>query len=258
MPHIDKRTQRSIAMLLPQSGAPVATGFLVEMRDEHDHRPKHVYLVTCEHCIHASRKARLSNGTVFEVTPSQWRISPDGHDVAVVEVTDHLPEDFYQEEFIPLGSMINEDLRWYGLGDEIFMLGLHVNEADTGTNAPRARFGNISAWATETLQGNGNIKRSHLGDMRSRTGFSGSPVFAYRETAGLSGYNNLEYRLLGIHSHQFEDRVQLLNDQQTYIQIPSSMTVIVPAWSLRFLVIDPQLRSMRKTRKSYPIAGWQD
>ena len=67
------------------------------------------------------------------------------------------------------------------------MLGLLANQPGKQRNLVAARFGNISLMADEDepiKQGNGNLRPSHLFDVKSRTGFSGSPVFVYRTMYG--------------------------------------------------------------------------
>ncbi len=71
-----------------------------------------------------------------------------------------------------------------GLGENAFMIGLFLQHPDRGGdyNVPCARFGNVAMlsnlhavprWGSYSCP-------AHLIDMRSRTGFSGSPVFVYR------------------------------------------------------------------------------
>jgi hypothetical protein len=76
--------------------------------------------------------------------------------------------------------------KWVGPGDDAFMVGLYVDQPLGARNDPNARFGNVSRLASEghpVEQGHGLKEPSDVVDMRSRTGFSGSPVFVYRREA---------------------------------------------------------------------------
>ncbi|MEA2829636.1 MAG: hypothetical protein QOF22_384 [Bradyrhizobium sp.] len=88
------------------------------------------------------------------------------------------------------------------MGTDLYMPGLLANEDEIGTNVPQARFGNLSAFAKDGIlskQGNGVRRPCHLGDMRSRTDFSGLPVIVYIETTALDGKVDVKNRLLRIH-----------------------------------------------------------
>lgn len=259
MPRIPQDHLDSIAILLrPQSRSgvpePVGTAFLLQVRDD-ILIPPSIYLVTCEHCVGDAKSVRFHDKNQFDIDASMWTAAPDGDDVVAMDVTERLPPSFSTDRVINIGSTIPQhhlSYRDYDVGDEIYMLGLHVNERDTGTNLPRARFGNISAWANDDgaiAQGNGNIRPTHLGDMRSRTGFSGSPVFAYREVPVLDGKTQLKSGLLGVHCAQFPDRVEIISGGNAYpADIPSSITKIVPAWVLRFIQDAPLFKETRRQR----------
>lgn len=256
MPKISRDLIQSIAILLrPQPLSevpdPVGTAFLVQVRDSILH-PVSVYLVTCEHCVQAAKSVRFYDRTVIPLEPSLWKKPPSDDDVVAMDITDSLPGSFPSDELIPLGEMVRNQESGFAIGSEIFMLGLHVNERDTGANTPRARFGNISAWASDEAlitQGNGALRPTHLGDMRSRTGFSGSPVFAYFEIPGLSGSVVPRRSLFGVHSDQFPDRVEIISGGKAYpADIPSSITKIVPAWVLQFIEDDQDFRMVRRQR----------
>lgn len=257
MPSIPESYIRSIAILLrnhPETGAvePVGTAFLVQTR-EFVLPPVHVYLVTCHHCIAAATMVRFHDDTVLEVKRADWVLAPSGDDVAVIDITDRLPAAIVADACIPLG-LLAQDHGEYHLGDEIYMLGLHVNERDTGTNHPRARFGNVSARASDKapiMQGNGSVGPTHIGDMRSRTGFSGSPVFVYFEIPGLSGDVQTKHALFGIHSDQFREPIHIVvGGTERRAEIGSSMTKIVPAWVLTFIDVHEDLVAQRGRREA--------
>jgi hypothetical protein len=257
MPAIDKQQLDSVAILFRpnvQSQKPeaVGTAFIVRFREQIDDEFVSYYLVTCEHCIAPAKSARFCTGDTLAVQRHQWTFSPAGDDVAAMDITDLLPAPLDRFGYIDLGSMIRDQPSSIAVGSELFMLGLFANEDDRGFNAPRARFGNISAMADARIpieQGNGNRRPTHLGDMRSRTGFSGSPVFAYQLH---SGYDALvqETGWLGVHSGQYPDRVTIIAGGKPYpADIPASMTIIVPAWALQFIEDDPNFAAVRNARR---------
>jgi hypothetical protein len=66
-----------------------------------------------------------------------------------------------------------------GVGEDGFMLGLFAGAPGKKRNQVAARFGNVTLLAhrDEPID---EGRPAHLFDMRSRSGFSGSPVFVYR------------------------------------------------------------------------------
>jgi hypothetical protein len=91
-----------------------------------------------------------------------------------------------------------------GVGDETFMIGRFLNhQGDADVLLPAARFGTISMPARRIW--NGQLRRDQLSfgvEMRSRTGFSGSPVFVYRTAATnpfeVKGASEKFWGLLGV------------------------------------------------------------
>ncbi len=231
---------------------PVGTAFIVRFRENLDDQFNSFYLVSCQHCINLATLARLSTGDQIPVRREDWTVAPTGDDVAAIDITGQLIAPLDRFGFVELSSMVQDMPSNINVGSDLFMLGLFANEPDTGANVPRARFGNVSAMASSGVpvsQGNGANRPSHLGDMRSRTGFSGSPVFAY-ET--LSGYGSLVQRThwLGIHSGQFPDRLNVLVGGKTYpADIPASMTIIVPAWVMIFIEQDAVFAAKREAHR---------
>ena len=165
-----------------------------------------------------------------------------------------------------------------GPGDDVFMVGLFVDYEDSSIiNAPFVRFGNISSNPIPIRQPEpvNCLADSYCLDMRSRKGYSGSPVFVYRtpgydleEIPGsgdqtkllTSGRNHLSF--LGIHYGQFPEIWEVasdgkLKDQESkkehkelltdgrYIKGLSGMTCVLPAWSILEVLDIPKLKSLR-------------
>ncbi|NTG32430.1 trypsin-like peptidase domain-containing protein [Agrobacterium rhizogenes] len=254
MPHIPSEHLQSIATLYgphPKSGAlhPQGTSFLVDWRDDITDQPS-TYLVSCDHC-YSTTHVRFAHEDLIELDKTEWKKEPSGSDIMAMDVTEILPASLSKYTFVNLAVRIGMHDRGLSsdVGDEIYLLGLHADENDAGNGHPRARFGNISAWADPNYpieQGNRHAGQSHIGDMRSRGGFSGSPVFAYRESDDWN--DSPRPRLLGVHSGQFKERIPVAGLQETYATLPSSLTIIVPAWNLEFIETDADFARCRHLR----------
>jgi hypothetical protein len=255
VPKILQRNFDSIAILLDAYNVPVGTAFLVEFRETVFE--KFVYLVTCAHCVPKQVSVRLNDESEFKVSPEEWVHAPGNVDLVAVDVTGQLSKEFFDQEFIPEGAIPHYDpdksgvLRQYWVGDEIYILGLHVNEQNTGNNDPRARFGYLSGWNVRAQQGNGHEGNVLIGDVRSRSGFSGSPVFAFRPHE--SDPTASKQHLIGIHSDQFPERIQVTGTADTFMaNISSGMTIMVPSWKLRSFLQGPTFVAQREARHTFP------
>ncbi|MBX4949594.1 trypsin-like peptidase domain-containing protein [Rhizobium binae] len=255
MPKILKRNFDSIAILLNAYNVPVGTAFLVEFRGTVFE--KFVYLVTCAHCVQNAVTVRLNDKSTFKVPPEEWVHAPGNVDLVAVDVTGHLSKELFDQEFIPEGAIPYYDpdkpgdLRQYWVGDEIYILGLHVNEGNTGNNDPRARFGYLSGWNVKATQGNGHEGNVLIGDVRSRSGFSGSPVFAFRPHE--SDPTASKQHLIGIHSGQFPERIEVTGTAEKFMaNISSGMTIMVPSWKLRSFLQEPTFVAQREARQIFP------
>src|SRR5947209_14045976 len=189
MPEIREELIRSI-VTLHISGRPVGTAFVIR-HIEDDMISKSYYLITCQHCVTKEVVARFASGFSLIVHSSEWRTSTHKDDVAALDVTDVVANDG-EIGSLDYGIAQRHAEPFFGVGVDLYMLGLLVDEKDVGTNLPRARFGNLSAVADERVlhrQGNGQERPCHLGDMRSRTGFSGSPVIGYLALPALGHVN---------------------------------------------------------------------
>lgn len=180
-----------------ESGAPHGgCGFLIGMpwesltnTDPHL-QPFHVYAVTNHHVLISGntdasviRLNTLDGSTdIIETDPSEWEHHP-GHDVAVYRCP--LDSKHHKYIFDPISRLIDDDvIKGYalGVGDEVFALGRFI-DVDGGSqrNLVVGRFGYVSLMPEAPVAGGmgGRYESSYLIEMRSRTGFSGSPVYIY-------------------------------------------------------------------------------
>lgn len=214
------------------------------------------------------RLNRNSGGSdVFEFGPEEWVFEPNGHDVAVLpftKVSSRTHKMFPIEVRLLATRAILADLG-IGPGDDVFMVGRFIDHDGEETNTPAVRFGNISMMADGKIrQPNNADKETYCVDVRSRSGFSGSPVFAYRTaTSNLEaihaialGGKNQFVVLLGVHWGQFPERweVSTVNDgpeaqnrwqkgDRAYVKGLSGMTCVAPAWAILALLETPTIRS---------------
>jgi hypothetical protein len=179
----------------PKTGkveGPLGTGSIVGRPSQADGSAYNLYGVTNWH-VALERGASIirlntHNGKTrflrYELT--DWQFIPRHDDIAAIDLADDLSQTTDEIMFIGEKQFISREiLEQFGiwLGEDVFMIGLYVNQDGGARNIPCGRFGNLSMVANEQApieQPNKMMRPSHLVDMRSRSGFSGSPVFVYR------------------------------------------------------------------------------
>jgi hypothetical protein len=195
---------------------------------------------------------RRGSSRIIDLDCTEWIVHPDGDDLAVAYIGDKI--DSAADEMIVaetdhfiLESSITE--HGIGMGDDVFMIGRFINlQGDEHRIAPSARFGSISMMPQSLW--NPALKRQQLSfavEMRSRTGFSGSPVTVYRTPPG----NPFRYKaqrqtfwgLLGINWGYVLDE----NGDNTWLN------GVVPAWKILDVLNMPVL----KTKHEANLADWE-
>ncbi|HEY3638083.1 MAG TPA: hypothetical protein VGK90_08005 [Rhizomicrobium sp.] len=245
------------------------------------------------------------NSRFIHLEPDEWEFIAGGDDLAVADITERLQQGdivfCVPEDLFATPDFIND----YGvnIGEDCFMLGLFAEHPGKRKNLVAARFGNLSLAANEDApieQPNDSVRPSHIIDMHSRPGFSGSPAFVYRTPSGdlrhasqgprvrlpkvrnvITTYGgkgtlqpdiedwheyvhereNTFLRLLGIHVGQYPETVvarkvtkkqenieDVIRDRDK-IQIPSSMTIVVPAWQISRVLNLPKFREKAMQRE---------
>lgn len=254
-----------------RDGAPFGgTGFLVGVPNPDPPHTYWVYGVTNWHTAARSgasviRINKVGGGVdIFDLDPSEWMFRPGRHDVAIVDFPISKEHDI---TFIPIQSFLTEDLIEHhkiGPGEDVFMVGRFVDHDGGDSNVPSVRFGNISVMPQIVEQPTGGREESYILDMHSRTGYSGSPVFAYRThgadftVRGLSANPAHKFlKFLGIHWGQFQERWKIgtapeaadmatLSAEAKYVIGMSGMTMCVPAWAILDLLEIPDIRKTRE------------
>jgi hypothetical protein len=165
------------------------------------------------------------------------------------------------------------------------MLGLLTQHDGGKVNLPVARFGNIAAvpnslTPVQLSRPDSFVRPAWLNDCRSRGGFSGSPVWIWRSQyddmnlyngpglpASLFAKNQPAtysfLALLGCHRGQFREETTIYARGESSelerplrsgddIELPSAMTVVVPAWEISSVLDYPELKDQRDARDKRP------
>ena len=234
----------------------------------------HVYVVSNKHVIddvksypvvranlrHAS--SEFERVTIFEFKACDWVLDA-GNDLAVCP----LPPEFNLEilafyPFLPRQLVMTREefqQKDVGPGDEVVYAGRFVGHAGRYENVPSVRFGNISMNPNEREPVVWETPARHyeqvgfLVEARSRSGYSGSPVFFLHQHA----VNNrravwpaLDMRLLGVDWGHLPERVAIKDKfgiSHGEIDVHAGMMGVVPAWTLLdFIDNHPDLVEQRR------------
>ena len=292
MPRIAKHLEKCVFFLFghhPRTGeltGPGATGFFVGRQSETLHQVYHVYAISNRHAVSDFSCIRINKDEdktrIIELDPVDWQWS-DTDDLAAVDVTDHLSFNAETNSWLDRISWVNEfdfvskEIAWFsdiGIGDQTVMLGLFADHAGGLKNLPVGRFGYLAATPDDSnpvkLELSDRLSRpSYLNGMRSRSGFSGSPVWVWRtphddmNRVGFNGRDQLFHPrnaflyLVGVHRGQFREQTIIRSTEAERalhsgdrIEIASSMTVLVPAWEITTLLDKATFRQKRVERDS--------
>jgi hypothetical protein len=280
----------------PRTGelaGPCGTGSLVLRPSKQFPNLHHYYGVTNWHVVNGSAGASIirlntKNGATrfLEYDPMDWSFVANGDDLAAIDLTADLSIDD-ETNVNPEDGFVTEDIVKsfeIGPGEDVFMGGLYPNQSGGQRNRPCVRFGNIAMMPDRLAlvkQPNGNMRPSYLADMRSRSGFSGAPVFIYRTPHDdLSGpwrslqdeqhratgdeIYNIKDRflaILGIHCGQYWERIEVSKSDKTpesggdpindgdELYVQGAMTIIVPAWRISELLDLEIFETRRRDRE---------
>jgi Trypsin-like peptidase domain len=253
------------------------TGFLMCVDPSPGLNPAepHVYVVTNAHVIEMGFtvvRGTGSDGRIRTVPlATAWVPHPDGDDVALaaVEMTDEFRRTYVPFEMAVTPELFeNEEL---SPGDEAFFIGRFVFRDGRSANTPTVRFGSIAQVGGDPIlqkdrPSGRRFQESFLVECHSLSGFSGSPVFAYRG-ARLKGGDDANSVVL---APMVGNRVYLLGidwgsdpwtapvlDSATdapvqpgeYVKASSGMAAVVPAWKIRGVLDEDKLRDAREERE---------
>jgi hypothetical protein len=168
---------------------------------------------------------------IVETSEGDWTLHPEGDDVAVCAFS---PKSHRDYKYALSRMFITEELISeynVGPGDEVFMVGRCVGHGGSAKNLPVARFGNIAMLPSEKIRNALGKERPHfLVEVRSVSGFSGSPVFVYDAPGSVmkgARHSILPDMLLGIDCGHLAEHEE---------HISAGMAAVVPAWRLLELI----------------------
>jgi hypothetical protein len=257
-----------------------ASGFMLAMPPDPLLIPPsiaHVYVITNKHVIEQGfpvvranlrePRSAFERTEVIEFTTADW-VTDLGHDLAVCA----LPPDYNLNmivfsPFIPRQMvMTHEEFKTkdIGPGDNVFYVGRFAKHAGKYENMPSVRFGNISmnpnerepiTWETTTRH---YEQVGFLVEARSRSGYSGSPVFFLHQHV----VNNpravipmFDVRLLGVDWGHLPEKISLTtrgNPTVWEAEVHAGMMGVVPSWNLLdFLDTCPELIEQRRRDEEY-------
>jgi hypothetical protein len=184
---------------------------------------------------------------IVDLTQSDWIPHPGGEDLAIAYVADRLSAGIMRRiRFIPTYSIVTRQIiesHKIGLGDDVFMIGRFLNHQGTkDAIAPAVRQGNISMMAQPIWNSvTNNDALSFAVEMRSRTGFSGSPVAIYRNAltspmipVGLDpSIPSFWWYLLGVNWGYINEKD---TSENTWLN------GVVPGWKILELLEEPALK----------------
>jgi hypothetical protein len=242
MPRIPDSVLDCVVFLYPsietaKAGTPTgATGFVVTVPSTGHPDLGYCYVVTNAHVIQHGRtvvRVNLVNGaTDARDLAGSWECHPDGDDIAIAPIG-------RSDRFLMRGllstRLITHDYfarANVGIGDEVYLVGRFVSYDGQDKNLPVVQRGTVaSRIGTIENPETGHQQLSILVELRSMSGYSGSPVFLDIYEGSLLGINfcHLPVRLPVRFGAEGEET-------EYYVKMPSGMAAVVPAWKLTDLL----------------------
>jgi len=268
LPRIPDLLQQSVVFLYPnaeavrEGGQAGGTGFFIQSRHEDCSKPVQ-YLVTNIHVAQAEDRIvpiATRNGEVelHQIPGSDWVNHPNGDDIAAVSLPSKPHWAISALDWASLAVMRPRMVELnMGVGDEVFMLGRFIAHGALQLYRPLARFGNVAMMPGPLVKdGRGLEVEAFLVEMRSLSGFSGSPVFAYigpgtyrgngtmmpffSETIGLMGIDTGHKATLGNVCHKEDGK-----ETDLVVSLNTGVSVVAPAWRIEELLTCVAFRNRR-------------
>jgi hypothetical protein len=254
------------------------TGFIIGLTAA-GVKGSHPYVVTNRHVAESCPVVRVvaRDGGVTSVIydEDEWIYHPDFDDIAVARLPANLVP-----RMIPVGLFMTEALfeeLYLGPGDEVFIMGRFIGLDERLENTPTVRFGQLAMGTVERVTSDYTklSQESFVVEMRTLTGYSGSPTFVHiagrpggipKSRASKSLTDTLAKRnrrggtwLLGIewgNLHRYQRVREKIGegreatyepiDEPWWVRENSGMSLIVPAWKIRETLMDGRLQKQRK------------
>jgi hypothetical protein len=236
-----------------------------------------VYAVTNRHVIEEGYKTvRLNriDGSKAVLEPKVWTNHPDGKtDLSIASLGIENLRIFRfntfmrQLHFIDKTRLIGFEV---GVGDDCYMVGRFVNHEGYQRNLPTVRFGAIAQMPGEPILTDWGIQEdAYLVEMRSISGFSGSPVIVRISSQRALQFGatkrvhfsydpaNDWHMLLGIDcGHSLDKDTALYHESDAdnplegyKIEYNTGLAIVIPAWKLQETIDSPEATKMRDEDK---------
>jgi hypothetical protein len=212
------------------------------------------YLISNRHVVFGGGASVVSMNRlehapdVFDFEPTDWVEHPSGDDVAGICIHGYYNSNTHKSSACPYEMLLTVEEAnqlQIGIGDEVFMAGRFINHQGSETNKPAARFGSISMGVEKIwVDADRRHQESFAVEMRSRTGFSGSPVIVYRSPTTVL-VNNMGpeimnfAKLLGINWGYIHDE----DGENTWLN------GVVPSWKIRELFEMTKLKDIHAKKE---------
>ena len=279
VPRIDGKLISCSIFLYPSVDDPRAgrgwggSGFLLGVRSTAHPAMVHLYAVTNDHVRIAAPVLRYRDEEPMPGTADNWIPHPHGDDLAVRPLG-LIPE--RERPYVDSGLIISSVMETYvndiDLGDDCLMIGRYIAPGGEQRAQPVVRFGNLSMLPEPIYQDNRAFhQESFLVDMRSLSGFSGSPVFLYWVEPGVMSvlipprsqdFPNLDKRdlmgrkwLLGVDWGHMPLTQDVLDEncrpvtEGWRLTVNTGMAAVVPAWKLLDLLDMEELVKAREQQE---------
>ena len=206
----------------------------------------------------------------YDFPQNSWCIHGE-HDLAVHALPVNLLTHQYSIALLSLDMLVTRSQvlsSQIGPGDDLFYVGRFMDHAGKFKNMPSVRFGSISMLPDDNepidvrTDKRNRQQVGFLVEARSRSGYSGSPVFMYygkhSEEHGIVIMDVKNIRLLGVDWGHLPERVQLkdpdgyFDGAKRFVEVHAGMMGVVPAWFLReFIETAPELIEQRARDDEY-------
>ncbi len=256
----------------------------------------HLYAVSNWHVVQKAPVIRLNSSQgqkIIRKKPHEWFRHPDQHtDLAVCLLANDLrgeDSSLYTFKSISPGHLATKERIAelnIGIGDDTFLVGRFVNHDGVQRNEPSVRFGSIAQMPKNKIKTDTGEQEAFLVEVKSISGFSGSPVFAlisekrsrdYREKISTMRGNPTAMAIvmaqdvtelfifLGIDCGHLIDSQPVVdaNGRKTggYIHVNTGMAIVIVPWKLTELLENPTLKRQREEaerERKKQIVGAED
>ena len=261
MPRVDDSSITTVVFLYPtresaeRNEALGGTGFMVgkpalELGVTNETQRIYIpYIVSNLHVAHQGAPyIRINNNDgsthIIDRERTDWITHPDGDDLAATCVFNDVDPSLQDLTFVRESEFITpEKITAYdlGLGEDTFMVGRFINHQGRNKISPALRMGNLSMMVEPIwVEKRKRVQECFAVEMRSRTGFSGSPVYVYRTVftnIARTKTNVEDFKgLLGVNFGFVYDE----NGENTWLN------GVIPAWKISELLNEPSLQKEHK------------